>query len=152
VVSFRPGADEPIKKEGDKRSPAGVFALPSVTGTVPSLPTGLPYREATDKLRCVDDGKSSQYNTVTDEGSWTSAEEMRADHYAIAVFVAHNPERKPGAGSCIFLHVGDHTTVGCTTMSRPALAELVAWLKPGALLVQLPRQVYRRESKRLGLP
>src|SRR5262249_47021952 len=58
-----------------------------------------------------------------------------------------NAARARGAGSCIFLHVwrdAASPTVGCTAMAKPALAELLAWLDPDALLVVLPEPVLRR--------
>ena len=62
--------------------------------------------------------------------------------YDWVVVVDHNKARKPGAGSCIFLHVWRHATsptVGCTAMPKARLAELMAWIDPArAVLVVLP--------------
>ena len=60
-----------------------------------------------------------------------SAEEMKRPDalYTWVVDVAHNPTRLPNGGSCIFLHVwsgADSTTVGCTAMAEPKLAQLIA--------------------------
>src|SRR5689334_4477248 len=92
------GADGPVKKEGDGRSPAGVFRLTAASGYAGAPPPGarLPYRQATDTLRCVDDPASTAYNTWVEEGAvpkdWTSAEEMRRtdDLYRWVVWVGHN--------------------------------------------------------------
>jgi hypothetical protein len=124
---------EPRKKEGDRRSPAGLFELG-------------PTYDAAD-LVCVDDPASPDYNRVVPRGR---GEDMKL--YRRAVFVAHNPGGARGEGSCIFLHDGDSPTVGCTAMAPAALDELVAWRKPGVLLVQLPRAVYRRVRAKWKLP
>ena len=103
----------PVKKEGDGRSPAGVYRLGEATGYASAAPPGtrLPYREATPTLRCVDDPRSAHYNRLVDEAQtrkdWTSAEDMRRkdDLYRLVIWVGHNDDPpKTGAGSCIFLH------------------------------------------------
>ena len=129
----KPPRGEPTKREGDRRSPAGVFELGRVF-------------EAAD-LVCVDDPSSHDYNRVVAHGH---GEDMKG--YRRALFVAHNPSGAPGEGSCIFLHDGDSPTVGCTAMAPAALDELIAWRKPGALLVQLPRPVYQRMKRAWKLP
>jgi L,D-peptidoglycan transpeptidase YkuD (ErfK/YbiS/YcfS/YnhG family) len=158
--------DGPLKKEGDGRSPAGVFELREATGYEPQAPAGarLPYREATPRLRCVDDAASSHYNRLVDEGKvpkdWTSAEDMRRPDglYRLVVWVGHN-DRPPtsGGGSCIFLHLRDRpdaTTAGCTAFDDAPLERLLRWLDPKArpVLVQLPAQVRAARSAEWGLP
>ena len=145
----------PTKREGDRRSPAGVFALTEVTGYADDAPRGttLPYRVATPKLYCVDDAHAPEYNRFAlapDDGkpTWTSTEPMRRTDalYTRTVFVAHNPSGTSGRGSCIFLHVWSgpgHPTIGCTAMPLPHLEQLVSWLRKEdePLLVQLPQRV-----------
>lgn len=133
----------PDKVEGDGRSPAGVFALPWAFGVKPaSQMTGvkLPWRECTETLRGVDDVKSRYYNQVVDEAliprrDWSSAEIMRRTDglYDEGVAIAHNPANRPGAGSCIFLHIrqgpGEGTS-GCTALSREDVHFILRWLDP----------------------
>ncbi|HEY7513879.1 MAG TPA: hypothetical protein VIC87_05350, partial [Vicinamibacteria bacterium] len=59
------------KKEGDGKSPAGIFELRLATGYARGAPPGtrLSYREATPTLRCVDDVKSRYYNKLVDEAA-----------------------------------------------------------------------------------
>ncbi len=123
----------PRKREGDRRSPAGMFEIGAV------------YDAA--ELVCVDDPSSRDYNQIVKEGR---GEPMKM--YRRAIVVGHNADAKKGAGSCIFLHDGDSPTVGCTAMAPPALDELTAWLRPGARIVQLPRDVYRRVWRTWKLP
>ncbi|RYD38293.1 MAG: hypothetical protein EOP86_01255 [Verrucomicrobiaceae bacterium] len=133
----------PDKVEGDGRSPAGVFALPWAFGVKPAAEmTGLklPWRECTETLRGVYDVKSRYYNQVVDEAviprrDWSSAEIMRrADGlYDEGVAIAHNPANRPGAGSCIFLHIRQGPgvgTSGCTALSREDMRLILRWLDP----------------------
>jgi hypothetical protein len=163
-----PGETGPIKREGDNRSPAGAFRLTSAFGYPPksTFPwIKMPYVEATDAYKCVDDVRSIHYNqmlfaapgTVID---WKSAEDMhrRDSLYSLGVVVEHNGNgREVGAGSCIFLHIwpgADGNTSGCTAFASDAMNELLAWLDPDAIpiLVQLPRSSYERLRPRWGLP
>jgi D-aminopeptidase len=161
-----PVGESPQKREGDGRSPAGVFALRFATGYDPAPPAGtrLPYRVATDTLRCVDDARSPRYNQLVDEATvakdWASAEDMRRrdELYRLLVWVGHNDApAAPGAGSCIFLHLRDApgaVTSGCTAFDPEAMERLLAWLDPAAhpVLVQLPEAEYRARAAAWGLP
>jgi D-alanyl-D-alanine dipeptidase len=155
----------PIKHEGDGKSPAGVFALAGTYGYAAKPPdgTGLPYTRVDPSWKCVDDPKSRHYNQILDQKTtkpdWTSAEEMRRSDelYTWVVDIAHNADRTPGAGSCIFLHVWSgpgSSTVGCTAMDRHKLADLIATLSPAAkpVLVLLPRAEYDALATAWSLP
>ncbi|MDB6132987.1 MAG: hypothetical protein JWM59_1230 [Verrucomicrobiales bacterium] len=133
----------PDKIEGDGRSPAGVFVLPWAFGVKTAAEmTGvkLPWRECTETLRGVDDVKSRYYNQVVDEAAiprpdWSSAEIMRRTDglYDEGVAIAHNPANRPGAGSCIFLHIRQEPgvgTSGCTALSRKDVRFILRWLDP----------------------
>lgn len=159
------GRSGPAKREGDGRSPAGVFELGPMYGYGPSPPPGtsLSYVESTSSLRCVDDPASLHYNRIvsaSDEPKdWNSAEHMLRgdDLYETAIVVHHNTASPvPGAGSCIFLHVWDGPDVvvrGCTAMAKPALRTLSNWLeRNGAVLVALPRSEYEALAKAWDLP
>jgi len=155
----------PKKHEGDRKSPAGVFAIRDAYGYAPSPPTGtrLRYTPVVASWKCVDDPASSHYDRIVDSGAtrvdWSSAEDMRRrdDLYTWVVDVAHNPERKAGDGSCIFLHVWsgeDSSTTGCTAMAEPALTRLVAALDPARapVYVLLPRSEYDALAPAWDLP
>jgi len=156
----------PVKQEGDGRAPAGVFELRRATGYAATAPEGarLEYRQATDRLRCVDDPRSRFYNTLVDEGAtardWSSAEDMRRpdDLYRLVVWVGHNDApAEPGAGSCIFLHIrrpAPSATVGCTAFEPADMDALLRWLDPAArpVLVQLPAAVLEGVRRAWSLP
>ena len=132
----------PDKREGDGRSPAGIFRLPGAFGTAAQPPVGvrMPWQECTATLRGVDDVKSKYYNQIVDEAAvpdkdWDSAEIMRRDDgaYEIGLLIDHNADHVAGAGSCIFLHVWKgpgQGTAGCTALAREDVLKILAWLDP----------------------
>jgi L,D-peptidoglycan transpeptidase YkuD (ErfK/YbiS/YcfS/YnhG family) len=154
--------DVPMKAEGDQRAPAGGFRLPSAFGYAEAPLGTLPYQQSTASHRCVDDGNSAYYNRLVDSDEvvvdWKSAEKMRRSDelYEWGVLVDHNAEAVPGAGSCIFLHVGrpGKGTLGCTAMDADELREVIVWLDPAKepVLVQLPASVYAEHRAAWDLP
>ncbi len=50
------------KKEGDGKTPSGIYPLGPAFGYASSMDTGLAYRQATDNDFWVDDVRSLQYN------------------------------------------------------------------------------------------
>jgi D-alanyl-D-alanine dipeptidase len=155
----------PSKKEGDGKSPAGVFALTSAFGFEEGgAALRLPYVRLTKTLECVDDPGSRHYNRLVDRSGvaspdWKSSEKMREiGEYEWGVVVAQNSEPVvPGAGSCIFLHAWsgpESPTVGCTAMPSERIEEIVRWLDAGAapVLVQLTQEAYRALRRPWQLP
>ncbi len=160
----------PMKKEGDRKAPAGIFPLLTAMGyDVGSSATGsFPYERITGETRCVDDPASVYYNMIVKEsnfqepvaGLWKSSEQMLLadDRYKKLVVVGYNgPKPQPGGGSCIFIHIWrapGSATLGCTAMAEKDLDEIVQWLRADAhpSLVQLPMPVYRERWREWGLP
>ncbi|HEV7991926.1 MAG TPA: L,D-transpeptidase family protein [Gemmatimonadaceae bacterium] len=158
---------EPVKREGDGKSPAGAFALDTAFGFSDRESLSwvrLPYLQLQRSTECVDDSRSAHYNTIVDRTrvsavDWTSSERMRAiDQYTFGVHVAYNaaPPRA-GRGSCIFLHVWagpTSVTAGCTAMESTALQELMRWLAPDRrpMIAQLPSGVLARVRASWALP
>ena len=166
-------ASDPLKREGDGKSPAGVFALGSAFGYAAQPLPGLKmrYRTLTPTVECVDDVRSAHYNRIVDRSvvaaDWNSSEHMRdaGESYVWGMVVDHNnavADRGdhaplPGGGSCIFLHVWHSQrqgTAGCTAMAQNDLLALLGWLDPARkpLLVQMPQSVYQRVSEQWRLP
>ena len=145
--AFKQRAQEPVKKEGDKKAPAGIFKLTDVFGYVSQKQSSLPYLYADENLICVDETNSNFYNTIImkKEGI-KSFEKMKRDDslYKLGVVVGHNETRIKGRGSCIFLHVQkaeNAPTLGCTSMKYEDLQKIVSMLKKekNPLLVQIPK-------------
>jgi L,D-peptidoglycan transpeptidase YkuD (ErfK/YbiS/YcfS/YnhG family) len=148
------GRTGPAKREGDGRSPAGVFELGTLRGYASTPPAGskLPYEASGPDQRCVDDPASPFYNriiTTHSSSSFRSAERMRRDDsaYTLAIDVDHNRSPvTPGHGSCIFIHVWaapDRPVTGCTGLALPDVTQLARWRAPGAVMVALPLEEYK---------
>jgi D-alanyl-D-alanine dipeptidase len=159
-------ASDPVKHEGDGKSPAGVFRLSTSFGYAAERQAGwkMPYVSLTPSVECVDDASSKFYNRVLERSTvapdWNSSEHMlRPDGlYRWGVMIDHNAEPvTAGVGSCIFLHIwmgpGQGTT-GCTAMTQEHLEGVLAWLDPAKnpLLVQLPQAEYKKLRKQWKLP
>lgn len=161
-----PNREGPLKKEGDGKSPAGAFELRAAYGVADEPPAGshLPYEStARGDWECVDDTASEHYGKIVDRkqvpSDWESTDPLLRDDalYTWVVEVAHNPERTPARGSCIFLHVWggkSSTTVGCTAMAEKHLVQLIAKLDPALhpVFVLLPRAEYSALAPAWGLP
>jgi D-alanyl-D-alanine dipeptidase len=164
---------DPVKHEGDGRSPAGVFQLGTAFGYAPERLAGttLPYLSLTPSTECVDDVESKSYNRIVDRSTaqvdWKSSEHMRdvGEAYRWGIVVNHNgiantgsaPPPVRGGGSCIFLHIwkdAAHGTAGCTAMEPSEIEALLRWLDPkrSPVLVQLPAYQYAKSMKQWGLP
>ncbi|MDQ7067869.1 MAG: L,D-transpeptidase family protein [Sulfurimonas sp.] len=140
--------NEPLKYEGDKKSPAGVFELTDSFGYAFNTNSKLPYLHASKKLICVDDSNSNFYNHIIQaNGDEKSFEFMRRDdyQYKYGIAVAHNKEGIFKRGSCIFLHIQkdiNSSTAGCTSMDEKSLKKILSLLdkKKKPLLVQIAKR------------
>lgn len=157
----------PLKKEGDMKSPAGLFYLSSLFGYQPEKTVGslkMPYFQADASIFCVDDGRSKYYNQIVDidtlKKDWQSAENMLLDkiYYKYGAVVDYNyPNPEAGRGSCIFVHIwqdNQHGTAGCTAMPEDKMKNLLQLLDKTKrpLLVQSTVKDYEALKKYYGLP
>jgi L,D-peptidoglycan transpeptidase YkuD (ErfK/YbiS/YcfS/YnhG family) len=136
-----PGA----KREGDLRTPSGIFGLRRAFGYAPRIPTRMPYRRAGKDDLWVDDVSSPDYNRWVKRGETaaSSFEVMRLDdhRYKYGIIVEYNTEPVVrGRGSAIFIHVRlgeDVSTRGCIALSEEDILKILAWLDPAASPVVL---------------
>lgn len=157
----------PRKREGDGRSPAGIVKVGEMWGYAAAAPEGvrLTYHQAGPRDRCVDDADAKEYGRLVQAPAsgpapWRSAEEMRmpTDHYKYLAVLRYNFDHpRPGAGSCIFLHVApapEGPTAGCTALREDDLLTVLRWLDPakGPLILQLPAPVLGAVQKQWQLP
>jgi L,D-peptidoglycan transpeptidase YkuD (ErfK/YbiS/YcfS/YnhG family) len=166
IVVGKNGTLDPVKKEGDGKSPAGVFGFGTAFGEAARAPSGwnLPYTPLTPTVECVDDIHSRSYNRIVDRDTitpdWDSSEHMlsvgQAYRWGAVIDYNSNPTL-PSAGSCVFMHIWSGRrkgTAGCTAMPEMELEPILAWLDPSRapVLVQLPRVQYERLRKGWHLP
>lgn len=147
LIEFEQAQDEPVKVEGDGKSPAGLFRLDMLFGYEENS-FDLPYLQVDKNTLCIDDSNSLYYNQIIQEKDQTrfkSFEFMKREDilYKLGVIVGHNEENLKKRGSCIFIHIqkGENSpTAGCTSLQEEQLFKIMQWLKKESspLLLQLP--------------
>lgn len=157
----------PQKKEGDGKSPAGIFFISQIMGYDSVLFCGnkLDYKQITSSLHAVDDSISMYYNQIVDtlllDSSYTnyynSFENLhKMSYYYEWIFrIDHNKSNVKGKGSLIFVHIWDKDgkgSAGCTTISRENMMELLKWIDNQTVVIQLPKNNYNEMAKKLLLP
>jgi L,D-peptidoglycan transpeptidase YkuD (ErfK/YbiS/YcfS/YnhG family) len=128
------------KREGDLKTPSGVFPLRGGFGAYanPGLRIGSWLRvDAQDVW--VDDASSTLYNThqrTPANGRWGSAEKLlNQPAYNYAQVIGYNEGRTPGRGSAIFLHVDKGGgTAGCVSLPTQPLLAVLRWERAGAVI------------------
>jgi zinc D-Ala-D-Ala dipeptidase len=125
------------KKEGDRKTPAGIYPLGTAFGYAPAVKTKMPYRQATENDFWVDDVNSIQYNMwVHGKPDASSYEKMKRDDitYRYGIVVEYNTAPiVAGMGSAIFIHVWRGPgipTEGCIAMSEDNILNMLAWFDP----------------------
>ncbi len=128
------------KREGDGRTPSGIFSLGTAFGYGPTLSTRMPYRQAGEDDLWVDDPRSDDYNRWMKKGETKAAsfERMRRGDdlykYGIVIEYNTNPVIK-GLGSAIFFHIWagpGESTAGCVAMAEKNILAILRWLDPAA--------------------
>ena len=133
------------KREGDGKTPSGIFPLGITFGYAEKAETTMPYRQTNENDFWVDDVNSPQYNTWgKGKPDAKSYEIMKRNDilykWGIVVEYNTNPVVR-GKGSAIFLHVARHDyapTAGCIAVAKPVLAALLGLLGPGSTITIEP--------------
>ena len=143
---------EPTKIEGDKRTPAGVFAIGPAFGFAADGPGRgyLPLKQS--QSICVNDPRSARYNEIVAKGkvdAGVSRETMsEISLYRRGLTVDYPTSREEKGGSCIFIHVWrrrDAPTLGCLAFDEDDVVELQTWAAEApAVVAILPRQALER--------
>lgn len=159
-----------VKREGDGRTPAGIFDIShgayGYASSIEKRPA-LPYRQITSRSLWYEDTKSPYYNShrQIDHEPATESEkkaQMRQGDaaHSLKLFIQHNapPRAVPGYGSAIFFHIwrggGSKSTAGCTTMSEQNLKSMISHIDPkkNPRYVILPKSVYEANREHWSLP
>ncbi len=128
------------KREGDGKTPSGIYPLKITFGYDESIKTKMPYRQALAGDLWVDDVNADDYNrwVKKEKTQAKSYEKMKRDDnfYKYGIVIEYNT--KPvikGYGSAIFFHVwgGENiTTEGCVAVSEESIIKILEWLDPKA--------------------
>jgi L,D-peptidoglycan transpeptidase YkuD (ErfK/YbiS/YcfS/YnhG family) len=124
------------KREGDGRTPSGVFGFDFMFGVDPDPGVHYPFRHIGGaNIVWDDDPNSPNYNEWIDTNTAPAgvAPEPMDDtpSYLYGAVIAYNDARTPGLGSAIFLHVShDSSTAGCVALPIDELLDVLRWLDP----------------------
>ncbi len=134
------------KREGDGKTPAGVYALGRAFGVLDDPGSRIPYTKLRPGDCWVDDPQSRHYNTWVradaPDKDWRSAENLAREKiaYGHALVIEYNTHPiAPGAGSAIFLHCSTgRATAGCVSVSERAMKKALAFAGPDTRIVIAP--------------
>lgn len=120
------------KKEGDLKTPAGLYSIEWAFGSQP-LALKMDFKFITPDDKFIDDPKHPQYNSWQQgETSAKSYEQMEHPLYKMGAIISYNMHPIiPGAGSAIFLHIwrsAQEGTAGCVALSEKNLLQVLTWL------------------------
>ena len=131
-------------KEGDKKTPVGVFRFTKAFGILENPGAKMEYTQVNENHYWVDDSGSNYYNqfvsTKEVTPDWSSAEHIldygESYHYVLAT--SYNMERIPGKGSAVFLHCTSEdaeATAGCVAVPEVYMREIMRRVKLECVLI-----------------
>ena len=129
------------EKEGDAKTPAGVYHLMQGFGIKENPGTKLPYTQLHEYHYWGNDDETLYYNRMVDARDY--AEKIKGEHlltygkaYHYAIWINYNEECIKGEGSCIFLHcMGEEAyTQGCIAISEDAIIYILRRIKQGIMI------------------
>ena len=131
-------------KEGDGKTPVGVFLFVEAFGILENPGTKMAYTQVDETHYWVDDGASNYYNAFvsTDEvvKDWESAEHIieygQSYHYVLAT--SYNDEKIAGRGSAVFLHCiseDAEATAGCIAVPEVYMKEIMRRVTSRCVLI-----------------
>lgn len=131
-------------KEGDGKTPIGVFRFIKAFGVLENPGTKMDYIQVDESHYWVDDGSSTYYNQLvsTDEIiiDWESAEHIceYGESYGYVLATSYNSERIQGRGSAVFLHCTSETaeaTAGCVAIPEVYMEAIMKRVEPQCIVI-----------------
>lgn len=125
------------KKEGDGKSPTGLFELGQLYTYEAQVNTNLPYIQTNSEDKWIDDPTHEDYNKpirgFTNAKSFEHLKLSSIDYkYCMVIEYNTHPVVK-GKGSAIFFHVATPTyspTAGCVAIKESDMEKFLLWLDP----------------------
>jgi L,D-peptidoglycan transpeptidase YkuD (ErfK/YbiS/YcfS/YnhG family) len=126
------------KKEGDGKTPSGIYPLKMTFGYGESAKTKMPYRQSLADDIWVDDTYDEDYNRWAKKSETPAAsyEIMKREDnlYKYGIVIEYNTDPViRGNGSAIFLHIwkGEGIpTAGCVAVSEEDIIRILGWIDP----------------------
>ena len=134
------------KREGDGKTPLGIFDIGIVFGTNErkkiKMDDSLQYIKINENLHWIDDTNSKYYNQLVDitkiNIDWESSEHLidYCVQYEYAIEIKTNPKNIPGKGSAIFIHCSNgSSTAGCVAMEREKMIKLLEMIDKNTKII-----------------
>jgi len=132
------------KKEGDGKTPTGVYTFGTGFGVASNPGSKIPYRKVTNYDYWVDDVNSKYYNQWVEinkikDKDWKSAEHLASypKAYKYAAVINYNTTNiVKGKGSAIFLHTSTNgPTAGCVSVPESSMVSILKELNSNARIV-----------------
>lgn len=126
------------KREGDGKSPSGIFSLGQLFTYESTVKTAMPFIQSTEEDKWIDDVNSPDYNThVRGKTNAKSFENLllKSDYYKYCMVIEYNTTPvKKGMGSAIFFHLNKEkyeTTSGCIAILEAEMLNVLGWMNSG---------------------
>ena len=132
------------KKEGDGKSPIGVFHFTEALGIQPDPGCGLGYTQVDKTHYWVGDSNSPRYNTLVSTREYKDFNKKDSEHiidytmaYPYVLNISYNEDGKPGLGSAIFLHcqTKNHFTGGCVAIPEKVMVQVMRRVREDCVVV-----------------
>lgn len=117
-------------KEGDSKTPEGIFGLPIAFGIKDDPGAKIPYVKVNENLYwCGDEQYYNQLIDITEKPHACQGEHLidYAPQYNYGMFIDYNKEGIYGEGSAIFLHCtgSKNYTAGCVAVSEKDMIKIL---------------------------
>ena len=133
-------------KEGDLKTPVGIFAFDTAFGIAPDPGCAIPYLQVDENFYWSGDGRPGMmYNKMVDIRKLSSLDKDASEHiidynphYIYCLNINYNKECVPGKGSAIFLHcLGDKKpfTGGCVALPEDKMKFVLKNVHPNCRVV-----------------
>jgi L,D-peptidoglycan transpeptidase YkuD (ErfK/YbiS/YcfS/YnhG family) len=135
------------KREGDNKTPAGLYSFTLAFGLKSDPGAFLDYRKITEFDYWIDDVNNPHYNT------WVNANDTPGDYssehlidhnpsYNYALNINYNADCTPGLGSAVFLHCYNEIgfTTGCIAISENYMKTLVKEADSATRIIIVPKE------------
>jgi len=125
------------KREGDGKSPTGIFRLGKLFSYEKQTKTLLENQQTTAEDKWIDDPNSDQYNTYVSGSTDAKSYEnllLKNDAYKYCMVIEYNTDPViKGKGSAIFFHLATKKpsyTAGCVAIDEENMKTVISWLDP----------------------
>jgi len=134
------------EREGDHKTPRGVFRIDRAFGIQPDPGCHMPYRQVDEYDYWSGDHRPGmRYNEMVSLKDYPDLDTENSEHlisfgvcYNYCLNMGYNPDRVPGLGSALFIHSFCPTapyTAGCIALPDAVMREVIRKIRPGCLAV-----------------